>query len=282
MPTSRLLPQQGEVRSNTIPKLLLPRDVLRHGELARTPSPPPPRAHLFSAPGPTLSIFRPSQATGSALGPNGVPIIPHSPGRLNKREFQRQFRARWSQASQSWDTPIPLGPRFHSAVAQWTDESGLSQGVPITLPPPQADLYTDASNSGWGAHSGPLTASGLWPHHRLDRHINVLESEAVVLALRSFHPELAGKHVRVCTDNTTVACYINRQGGARSRPLSLKTEELLRWCHSRSISLTATHVPGKFNILADALSRSHSIIQTEWTIAHSCLEPIRKAVSRPT
>ena len=207
------------------------------------------------------------------------PLIPL--GRLHKREFQRRFRDRWSQASQPWDKKLQLGTWFQSAVAQWTTQAWLSQGVPITLPPPQGELFTDASNSGWGAHFESLTASGTWPPEMRDRHINILELEAVVLALRSFCQHLAGKHVRLCTDNTTVACYINKQGGARSRPLSRRTEQLLLWCQAQSISLTAKHVPGKLNVLADSLSRSHTIVQTEWTLAHSVLEPIWRAWHKP-
>ena len=62
--------------------------------------------------------------------------------------------------------------------------------------------------------------------------------------------------------------------GARSRPLSQRTERLLLWCESRGISLRARHVPGRFNVLADSLSRAHSIVWTEWTLDRSVLQPV--------
>ena len=40
------------------------------------------------------------------------------------------------------------------------------------------------------------------------------------------------------------------------------------------IALTAKYVPGKLNILADFLSRSHMILPSEWTLAHRTLEPV--------
>ena len=202
-------------------------------------------------------------------------------GCLHKRDFQRRFRERWCQASQPWDLPIHLAPWFQPSITQWLNQPWLSQGVPITLPPHQTELYTDASNLGWGAHSGSLTASGIWPPHMASLHINLLELEAVVLALRQFSHSLSGKRILLRTDNTTVTCYINRQGGARSRPLSIRAEELLLWCQAQNISLQAKHVPGKFNTLADSLSRSHSILQTEWTLVHSILDPIWKAWFTP-
>ena len=202
-------------------------------------------------------------------------------GRLFKREFQRQFRSRWSQRSQPWDTSISLGTWFLQSTSQWFNQQWLSQGVPIVPPPPQEDLYTDASKTGWGAHVGTLTASGVWGDDLSGSHINLLELEAVVLALDAFSTSLSGKSVRVCTDNTTVACYINKQGGARSKSLSLRTEHLLLWCQARNITLSAKHVPGKINILADSLSRAHSVIHTEWTLAHSALKPVWKAWHTP-
>ena len=195
-------------------------------------------------------------------------------GRLHKREFQRQFRDRWSQRSQSWDTRINLGQWFQLSTSKWSDQLWLSQGVPITPPAPQEDLYTDASNEGWGAHVGTLSASGIWEDDLRGAHINRLELEAVVFSLLKFSHALSGKAVRVCTDNTTVACYLNKQGGARSPSLSRRTEHLLLWCQQQNIVLSAKHVPGKTNILADSLSRAHKIIHTEWTLSHSTLSPV--------
>ena len=195
-------------------------------------------------------------------------------GRLHKRGFQRLFRDRFSPARRRWNFPIRLGPWFQTSVSQWLDLSWLSSGVPLTLPPHQAEIFTDASTEGWGAHSGDLSASGTWSPSMRHLHINVLELEAVALSLQRFGPSLAGKSILLATDNTTVASYVNKQGGARSRPLSIRTERLLLWCQAQGISLRARHVPGRFNTLADSLSRAHSIVSTEWTLAHSVLTPV--------
>ena len=200
-----------------------------------------------------------------------TPLIPY--GRLRKRALQRAFRARWSQSHQPGDALIPLGPWFLQAIAHWLDLSWVSQGVPISVPPPREELFTDASNRGWGAHMGPLSAAGLWSEVRSSGHINQLELEAVLLALQQFLPSAQGCHILLNTDNTTVACYINRQGGACSPTLSKRAEHLL-WCSQHSIILTAKHIPGKLNVLADSLSRSHMILHTEWTLDSAVLAPV--------
>ena len=202
-------------------------------------------------------------------------------GRLHKRQFQRFFLIEWGRTGKSWSHHIPLDDQFSLAVAQWQDQSWLTQGVPIAPPQAQEILFTDASQVGWGAHMGDLTASGTWPPCLAQAHINLLELEAVWMALKAFVEAAEGKHVLLNTDNTTVAAYVNKQGGAHSFTLSKRVEAMLLWCQDRRILLSAKYVPGKLNILADALSRAHMILPTEWTVVHRVLEPIWVAWFKP-
>ena len=140
-----------------------------------------------------------------------APLVPL--GHVHKRKFQRQFRKRWHQAHQSWEVQIPLGVWLSRSLSQWLDEDWLQQGVPIAPPPCDEELFTDASNDGWGAHIAHLEASGSWPSSMKGCHINLLELEAVFLALKEFKLFIQNKHILVCTDNTTVACYVNKGGG---------------------------------------------------------------------
>ena len=140
------------------------------------------------------------------------------------------------------------------------------------------ELFTDASHQGWGGHLGSLMASGSWSPEWWIKHINLLELQAVRLCLESFLPSLVGRTVKLATDNSTVACYVNKQGGgggggARSRPLSLMAEDLLLWCPA-NILLFARHIVGKLNIVADLLSRPHMVLNTEWTQSHKVLRRV--------
>ena len=148
---------------------------------------------------------------------SNAPLVPL--GCLYKRKFQCLFRDCWSQARHPRDFHIPLGEWFQESTSPWGKIQWLSQGVPITLPSPQEQLYTDASVVGWRTHVGPLKASGHWPEHMMPCHINLVELEAVFQALRQFRLSLAGKKVLLHIDNTMVACYIKKQGGAPSRTL---------------------------------------------------------------
>ena len=139
-------------------------------------------------------------------------------GWLHKHQFQRFFLIEWGRTGKSWSHHIPLDDQFSLAVAQWQDQSWLTQGVPIAPPQAQEILFTDASQVGWGAHMGDLTASGTWPPCLAQAHINLLELEAVWMALKAFVEAAKGKHVLLNTDNTTVAAYVNKQGGPTRSP----------------------------------------------------------------
>jgi uncharacterized membrane protein (UPF0136 family) len=208
-----------------------------------------------------------------------APLVPL--GRLHKRPLQRAVRERWVQARDPWDMPITLGPWFLKVVEQWFDLAWLTVGVPIVPYPPQRELFTDASLMGWGAHLDDSTAHGSWSSTQMSWHINSLELEAVRLALLAFQAQLKGLRLKVFTDNTTVAAYLNKQGGTVSLNLSLQAEQILLWAAAQGMEISAAYIPGKLNVLADALSRSHLVLQTEWTLAHQALEPVWRCWFKP-
>ena len=77
--------------------------------------------------------------------------------------------------------------------------------------------------------------------------------------------EVTGKRVLVKSDNATAVAYISKQGGKRS-------PDLLLWCHDRGIHLSATHIPGIDNLIADSLMRGRLIRPTEWALAPQVAE----------
>ena len=72
--------------------------------------------------------------------------------------------------------------------------------------------------------------------------------------------------VLVATDNPIVVAYINRQGGSRSLNLCRLAEQMLPWSQDCQVSLTARHILGKLNVIADLLSREHQVIHIEWML----------------
>ena len=128
-------------------------------------------------------------------------------------------------------------------------------------------LFTDASSSGWGAQLGSHSTQGQWSASQRLCHINVLEMQAVIYAVRDFLPHLRYRVLRLMCDNAVTVAYIKNEGGTRSHTLMQMTIRLLKWCDSKAITLVPVHLPGVRNIQADSLSRVGQTLTTEWTMA---------------
>ena len=132
----------------------------------------------------------------------------------------------------------------------------------------QIDLVmeTDASKLGWGATTEGKTINGRWLQGEQELHINQLELKAVLFAIKSFLPLFQGKkHVCVKTDNVTTLTYINKRGGMHSKPCNQIAWDIWNYCNSVDLHITATHIPGKHNVVADRASREFHD-ETEWKL----------------
>jgi hypothetical protein len=107
----------------------------------------------------------------------------------------------------------------------------------------------------------------------LSKHINILEMEAVFRTCHHFQDQLRDKLVLIKCDNSTVVSYINKEGGTRSPSLGMLAWKLLIWAEKRNISLTAEHIPGVENCLADKLSRTFAS-PLEWRLNPSVVQKI--------
>ena len=113
---------------------------------------------------------------------------------------------------ESLDKVISLPPSLHPHLDWWLNESNVLRGQPLHPLQHILQIFTDASNKGWGAHLGNSTAKGVWSDPESRLHINFLELKAVFLALKSFEHLCREQIVLVAMDNTTVVSYINKEG----------------------------------------------------------------------
>ena len=78
----------------------------------------------------------------------------------------------------------------------WLHLPRLSQGVSLRQVSPDLDFWSDASDVGWGAHLGPLVASGLWDLEEAFLPINARELLVIQHGLLHFQSSLCRKDGR--------------------------------------------------------------------------------------
>ena len=201
-------------------------------------------------------------------------------GRLHMRPIQWHLKRHW-HVPESLEKIIPLPQSLHSHLRWWLSPNNVLKGQPLHPLQHALQLFTDASNEGWGAHLGDFTARGLWSTQESALHINLLELKAVLLALKQFERLCWNQTILVCSDNTTVVSYINKEGGMKSGFICALLWRLLMWCNQRQIVLRARHIPGHLNVIADKLSRHGQVIQTEWSLLQEDLQKMAQTGGGP-
>ena len=155
----------------------------------------------------------------------------------------------------------------------WSEERNLTPGVSLRVPSPDALLYSDASDTGWGASLEGTHVSGLWQGEQSSLSINARELLAVELALESLHSQLHDLQVAF-VDNSTALAYLKKAGGTRSQVLNDIAQRIFRKCEEWSITLLPQFIPGKLNVMADTLSRRNQTLGSEWTLHQEVVDDL--------
>ena len=131
------------------------------------------------------------------------------------------------------------------------------QGMSIHPPDPKTFLLRMPVNTDGRAHPDPTSLSfhGCWSEDSIPapyQHVgNNGHSFRTYKALKYIYHSC----VMISTDNTIVVSYINKQGGTHSPNLCVEVWKILQWFLKHHIDIRICHIPGKFNVLADRLSR---------------------------
>ena len=186
-------------------------------------------------------------------------------GRLRLRPLHMCLLSVWRPYFLPLDHQVPINSMIRFHLKYRMDTNRFVQGTPIHPPDPNAFLYTDASHYEWGALLEPMRLSfhGCWSEDQSQLHINILEIMVIRFALKKAKSYIRYSCVMISTDNITVVSYINKQGGIHSPNLCVEVWEILHWCLEQDVVIRVRHIPGKFNILADRLSRMDKPLKIE-------------------
>ena len=148
---------------------------------------------------------------------------------------------------------------------KWWKENIKSSFAPIKVQPVHYAIYSDASLEGWGGTDGEVDIGGRWGENEEISHINSLELLAAFLCLKSFCKNKSGIHVLLRLDNSTAVAYINKKGGMVSKYCNDLAFDIWSWAVKKDIWLSASHVPGVKNNIADLKSR-YFYDNQEWSL----------------
>ncbi len=175
------------------------------------------------------------------------------------RSFLRALFALFQQAKQPHHfIRLTAGARadilwWRCLLGHWSGSSVFAS-VPISC-----HIHTDASGS-WGCGA---VAVGLgwfqfsWPPHWDKVDISTKELVPIAVAAAVWGPSWGGKHVRFHSDNAAVVACVQKRS-AKSPPLVQLLRCISLYGAYYGFQISAEHVPGVVNVVADALSRDRA------------------------
>lgn len=165
-----------------------------------------------------------------------------------------------STSVSSLEEVIPLSQPFrldlewwHKFATPWNGRSFFL--LPGWVPAPDLHLFTDSSGTiGFGAYCQGEWFNGRWTQAQLQRSIQWKELYPIVLSAAVWGHRWSTLRIRLLCDNQAVAhCLVS--GTSHCPHLMSLIRSLFLVAAKYNFHVTAQHLPGRHNIIADSLSR---------------------------
>ena len=179
-----------------------------------------------------------------------------------------------------YDVEVKLTSEVKEDIDWWVSHI-KNEKSNVVIEKPELEIETDASKTGWGAcvKGTKNSTGGNWTGDEAEEHINCLELLAIQFGIQCFGKNIENAHIKVLTDNTTAVAYINSQGGTKHKCNQIARDTWL-WCYNRGIWLSAAHLPGSQNVIADKESRTRHD-NMEWVLDAQLFQKICDVFGRP-
>ena len=187
-------------------------------------------------------------------------------GKLQMRPFQWHLKRYW-KTPESLNKLIPLDGEIKRHMKWWLDSDNLMKQARLHPANPQVTIFTDASHNGWGAHWDNKVVNGKWSPQEASLHINVLELKAVFMALSHFQMDCKQKDRVGGVRQHDGSCIYQQTRGHEIHGIvrtDVADHGVVHKVSGRC--LKARHITGALNVIADSLSRTHQVQQTEWSL----------------
>ena len=197
-------------------------------------------------------------------------------GLLHYRELEKQKTLALAINRGNFDKIMRVNENARNDIRWWL-HNVKEASMPIERQKPSICIQSDASGLGWGATDGNTHIGGRWNSTEMvkarNNEINYLELLAAFFGLKSFCSNTTQVHIHLQLDNTTAVAYVNKMGGTKSHECNELAKQMWQWCVDRDIWLTATHLPGVENVIADKKSRVFQD-HTEWMLNKAAFDKL--------
>ena len=166
------------------------------------------------------------------------------------------------------DIRLQMNAKMKAHLAKWLYLPNTIHR--LGLPEPTCIVQTDASKTGYGFTINLRRFQGKFHPSMWRYSINVLELLAIWFAVLMI--EEKNQIIRVLTDNTTAITAI-KKSTSTVYPITGLTELIWRRAISLNWTIIPVHIKGRFNVVADQLSRN-TVISTEWSLPKSVFKRI--------
>lgn len=191
------------------------------------------------------------------------------PARLHTRQLLHLKNLALAKGK-TWNSTVLLTPEACYDLQWWIRHLNRWNGLSFLPETPAQEVFTDASDLGWGIIVNNEILHGSWTEEELHSHINYRELLVIWKCLQL--PHLQGQVLRIYCDNVTAIAYVRRFGGTRSLPLMQLAAKIWNLCLSTNTRLHLSYIPSAINP-ADAPSRQLTT-QVEWKISKSFFQQI--------
>ena len=219
----------------------------------------------------TITIQKLAQVVGKMV--SSFPWVPY--GQMYFRHCDNHKTLALKQAKGNFAATTRLPTQCINDLRWWADNIE-NEERDISIPDPKFTLETDASKNGWGgcivSEQGRVKTGGHWSVEESTAHINKLELLAALFTLKSLCGDARNCHIKILSDNTTTVVYINNQGGTKPKCNEV-ARQIWDWCYQTKNWVSATHLPGTLNTVADEKSRSiHD--NNEWHLSKELFQKL--------
>ena len=205
------------------------------------------------------------------------------PAPLHYRQMQMTQISALLKNQKQYGTEMTLTSGCKQELRWWIEnlDDWNGKSFALNIPSNALVIESDASNKGWGAVCEGVTTQGMWTEEEKRMHINEKELLAASLATQAFTRNRKVSHVHIKTDNMTTMSQINKMGSTTSQDLVAQTKVLWDYCLQRNIMLTAEHLQGSLNIIADRESRQFND-SSNWKLARDVFRIVNQKLGPAT